>query len=84
MVFYFCNNYFRFRYAYNISLKELNCLVVKAILNLSNDKPTPAAYLAELKKRIKYFDPVLKKYIRSLDSQKDCLSAIEVSKYLTW
>ncbi|XP_075213307.1 eukaryotic translation initiation factor 2B subunit epsilon [Lycorma delicatula] len=72
------------RYAYNVTLKELNCLVVKAILNLPNDKTTPALYWDELKKRIIYFDPVLKKYIRSTDSQKDCLLAIEdVAESLT-
>lgn len=38
------------KYAYNVSMKELNGLVIKAILELPQSTSQPSQYLAALKK----------------------------------
>nr|XP_006816689.1 PREDICTED: translation initiation factor eIF-2B subunit epsilon-like [Saccoglossus kowalevskii] len=67
------------KYAYNVSMKELNGLVVKAILELPQLQSTlrPPQYLSALKTLLKQLSPVLQNYIKSCESQMDCLVALE-------
>lgn len=61
------------RYAYNVSVQEVNYYVVRAILNMpENSKNFP-----DIKKILVYFMPIFKKYIRNEEAQKDCLQSIE-------
>ncbi|KAK7865186.1 hypothetical protein R5R35_012043 [Gryllus longicercus] len=61
------------RYAYNVTVQEVNYNVVRALLSL----PSSSTSFAEIKKGLAYFMPILKKYIRNDEAQKDCLQAIE-------
>lgn len=64
------------RYAYNVSVKEVNYHVVRALLNLPKG---PEDYLTRLAKNLVYFQPILNNYIkRNREAQMDCLQAIEV------
>ncbi|KAK9870340.1 hypothetical protein WA026_006425 [Henosepilachna vigintioctopunctata] len=62
------------RYAYNISVKEVNFNVIKAILHMYLRQPTGQRYFSQL---LSYFSPILKNYIRNESAMQDCLQAIE-------
>lgn len=65
------------RYAYNMSLNEVNFYVVKAIFHLpSLETAHDAAYLKEFKAIYTYTSSVLKNYIRGAEAMTDCLKAI--------
>ncbi|KAK9738530.1 eIF4-gamma/eIF5/eIF2-epsilon [Popillia japonica] len=65
------------RYAYNVTLKEVNYNVIKAILNLPFQHSSGQQYLPALLRTLEYFSPILKNYIRNNDAMEDCLQAIE-------
>lgn len=69
------------RYAYNVTVHEVNFHVVRAILTLPVTAENTATYWQKLLERLSYFQPILEKYIRNEEAQRDCLMAIEV-KYL--
>lgn len=64
------------RYAYNVSMREVNLLVVKAILNLP--KMESGSYFPQLWPLQTYFMPIYKNYIRNPAAQIDCLQALKV------
>ncbi|XP_069685017.1 translation initiation factor eIF2B subunit epsilon [Periplaneta americana] len=68
------------RYAYNVSMREVNYFVVKALLTLPIQiraaDATPK-YLNEFNKLLKHFLPIMQNYVRNSDAQQDCLQAIE-------
>ena len=64
------------RYAYNVSVHEVNHLVMKAILTLSKSGEQP--YLPQLQGLLTYFMPILENYVRNNDAQRNCLQAIQV------
>jgi translation initiation factor eIF-2B subunit epsilon len=71
------------RYAYNVSVREVNYFVVKALLSLpiqAQSADSTSKYLMEFNKMIEYFFPILKNYVRNLDAEIDCLQALEVCK----
>lgn len=63
-------------------MKEVNTLLIKVILKmpLENQEKELSAqeYLSSVKKNLVFFHPLLVNYIRSVESQMDCLSSIEV------
>ncbi|KRT81753.1 hypothetical protein AMK59_5175 [Oryctes borbonicus] len=65
------------RYAYNVTLKEVNYNVVKAILNLPFQHSSGQQYLPALLRTLVYFSPILKNYVRNESAAEDCLQAIE-------
>ncbi|CAH0391142.1 unnamed protein product [Bemisia tabaci] len=73
------------RYAYNVSVGEVNFHVVRALLTLPENEDLEklenvqklGKYLQQLKSRLIYFLPILKNYVRNEDAQADCLQAIE-------
>ncbi|GBM84120.1 Translation initiation factor eIF-2B subunit epsilon [Araneus ventricosus] len=68
------------KHAYNITIKEVNTLLLKALLKLpleSGQVSTPQQYLSSIKPSLQFFHPLVSKYIRSAESQLDCLSSIE-------
>lgn len=65
------------RYAYNVSLKEVNYFVCKAILSLPFQLQDGSQYLQALSRCLAYFSPILKNYIRDDDSMNDCLQAVQ-------
>ncbi|XP_054162967.1 translation initiation factor eIF-2B subunit epsilon-like [Oppia nitens] len=72
------------KHAYNVPMKDLNILVMKAILDLPNcaentDNAINAnAYFDDqLKPCLVHLLPLIKNYIKSQDSQNDCIDAIE-------
>ncbi|XP_018318488.1 translation initiation factor eIF-2B subunit epsilon [Agrilus planipennis] len=70
------------RYAYNVSLKEVNLNVVKAILelafqNLPCKQSTGLQYWSTLQPLLKYFKPILNNYVRNRDAVEDALQAVE-------
>lgn len=56
-------------------MNEVNSLVLKAILKLTHQ--AEGEFLVVLKEHMKYMLPVLKNYIRSFESQNDCIYSIE-------
>lgn len=70
------------RYAYNLSVKEVNFLVVKAMLTIPVHSATAETNSKELLVKVKqlllYFLPILQNYIRNAEAQKDCLQSLEV------
>ena len=69
------------RYAYNVSVREVNYFVVKAILSLpiqARSANTTPKYLTEFNKLLKDFLPILQNYVRNSEAQHDCLQALEV------
>lgn len=66
------------RYAYNMSLSEVNFYVVKALLNLYPIKESNGNVLTAFNQIFAQLHGVLKNYIRGSDAMKDCLKAIEV------
>lgn len=67
------------RYAYNMSLSEVNFYVVKALLNLYPIKESNGNVLTAFNQIFAQLHGVLKNYIHNDQSMKDCLKAIEVS-----
>ncbi|XP_058832919.1 translation initiation factor eIF-2B subunit epsilon [Topomyia yanbarensis] len=69
------------RYAYNMSLSEVNFYVVKAILQLLTMQENAAggAVVTLLNQLLSYFGPVFKNYIRGRDAMMDALKALEES-----
>ncbi|XP_058988077.1 translation initiation factor eIF-2B subunit epsilon-like [Musca domestica] len=65
------------RYAYNMSLKEVNFYVVKAIFSLPNIKECNGNVLADINAVFKQLGPVMSNYIKSEDAMLDCLKALE-------
>ncbi|XP_022108135.1 translation initiation factor eIF-2B subunit epsilon-like [Acanthaster planci] len=69
------------KYAYNVSMRELVQLVVKAVLempHLKSAEPLPAAQLVpRLTKLVNKLLPVLQNYIKNAESQLDCLNSLE-------
>ncbi|XP_052866451.1 translation initiation factor eIF-2B subunit epsilon [Anopheles cruzii] len=66
------------RYAYNMSLSEVNFYVVKAILQiLVLQENVETNTVATLRKILAYFGVVFKNYIRDNDAMLDCLKAFE-------
>jgi len=69
------------RYAYNINYREANFQVIRAMLTLNTKAELEALnqvrYYTQLQSQLDYFLPVLKNYIKNMDSCEDCLSAIE-------
>lgn len=64
------------RHAYNVPMKDVNSLVIKAILNLacqSEDKD----YFSVVKSHLNHLLPLVRNYIRSDESQNDCIYALE-------
>lgn len=65
------------RYAYNMSLNEVNFYVVKALFQLpSLENANEANYLKEFKMIYSYMSSVLKNYIRGAEAMTDCLKAV--------
>lgn len=69
------------RYAYNMSLSEVNFYVVKALLNLYPIKESDGNVLSAFNQIFAQLHGVLKNYIRGVDAMKDCLKAIEVNRW---
>lgn len=67
------------RYAYNMSLSEVNFYVVKALLNLYPIKDCNGNVLTAFNQIFAQLHGVLKNYIRGEHAMQDCLKAIEVS-----
>lgn len=66
------------KYAYNVSMKEVNTLLVKAILEMPVKKATsPQQYWAALRKNLIFLQTLLKNYLRNNESQNDCLASIQ-------
>ena len=65
------------RYAYNMSLKEVNFYVVKAILSLPIMHVEDANVLTNLNSVLAHLGPVMNNYIRGEDAMHDCLQAFE-------
>lgn len=64
------------RYAYNVSMQEVNYHVVRAILSLPSETK-PAGFFVELHKYLVFFQPIFKNYVRNDEAQKECLKALE-------
>lgn len=64
------------RFAYNVSVNEVNYYVVKAIVTLKDDFSWEA-----LSAKLKYFMPLFVNYVRNEMAMADCLQAIEVIKF---
>lgn len=67
------------RYAYNMTLSEVNFYVVKALLNLYPIKEADGNVLTAFNQIFAQLNGVLKNYIRGEQAMSDCLKAIEVS-----
>lgn len=68
------------RYAYNMSLKEVNFNVVKAVFGMESIvEPTNNNVLVAIHAVFKQLGPVVSNYIKSEDAMLDCLKALEVS-----
>lgn len=68
------------RYAYNVSVREVNYFVVKALLSLpiqARSADSTPKYLMEFNKMLQDFLPILQNYVRNSDAQDDCLQALE-------
>ncbi|KAL1509543.1 hypothetical protein ABEB36_004258 [Hypothenemus hampei] len=65
------------RYAYNITVKEVNFNVIKAILIMSHNLPEGTQYFSSFAKLLSYFTPILRNYIKNESAMMDCLKAIE-------
>ncbi|XP_008476004.1 translation initiation factor eIF-2B subunit epsilon [Diaphorina citri] len=66
------------RYAYNVTVKEVNFYMVKAILVVKN-KPDMdmKSFHTHMMSKINYFLPLFKNYIKNESAQQDCLDAFE-------
>lgn len=69
------------RHAYNVPIRELIVLVVKAILDLplqsTDSSLDERRYLEHITSALNHLIPLLNNYTKSTESQKDCLSSIE-------
>ncbi|CAH0560261.1 unnamed protein product [Brassicogethes aeneus] len=65
------------RYAYNVTVKEVNFFVIKAILIMSLRQPMGPQYFSQLQRLLQYFVPILKNYLRNESAMLDCLQAVE-------
>ncbi|RZB40661.1 translation initiation factor eIF-2B subunit epsilon [Asbolus verrucosus] len=65
------------RYAYNVTVKEVNFNVIKAILHMSLRLSTGPQYFSQFVRLLSYFAPILKNYIRNNSAMLDTLQAIE-------
>lgn len=68
------------RHAYNVPISEVNMLIVRALLDLPAQLDAPAAptsLASQIKSMLTRFWGVVKNYIRSPDSQLECLKATE-------
>ncbi|KAJ3658200.1 hypothetical protein Zmor_009954 [Zophobas morio] len=65
------------RYAYNVTVREVNFNVIKAILHMSLRLSTGPQYFSQFVRLLSYFAPVLKNYIRNDDAMLDTLQAVE-------
>ncbi|XP_064636779.1 translation initiation factor eIF2B subunit epsilon-like [Lineus longissimus] len=68
------------KHAYNITIKEVNEFVIKAIIDFpqrDTKNMEPAALYAALKPVLNQWMNVLQNYIKSNDSQMDCLHSLE-------
>ncbi|XP_071844237.1 translation initiation factor eIF2B subunit epsilon-like [Apostichopus japonicus] len=67
------------KHAYNISIQELNQLVMKAVLELPHIKGQvkPAPLLQTMKKIVKKLSPLFLNYFKNAASQLDCLRVIQ-------
>ncbi|XP_060532026.1 translation initiation factor eIF-2B subunit epsilon [Cylas formicarius] len=65
------------RYAYNVTVKEVNFNVIKAILSMSEKLPGGEKYFTQLSQMLSYFAPVLRNYIKNESAMIDCLQAVE-------
>lgn len=72
------------RYAYNMTLSEVNFYVVKALLNLYPIKEADGNLLTAFNQIFAQLNGVLKNYIRGDQAMTDCLKAIEVSESLAF
>lgn len=61
------------RYAYNVTVNEVNYYVMRAILTLQEDYKWDG-----IAAKLKYFMPLIVNYVRNKDAMTDCLNAIEV------
>lgn len=68
------------RYAYNMSLQEVNFYVIQALFSLPPMK-TPTNVLAIFKDLLVFFKPIVANYIKGLDAMMDCLRAVEVKHF---
>ncbi|XP_014255506.1 translation initiation factor eIF-2B subunit epsilon [Cimex lectularius] len=60
------------RYAYNVTVNEVNYYVVKAVLMIKDDFSWEM-----VASKLKYFTPLLVNYMRNENAMEDCLVAIE-------
>jgi translation initiation factor eIF-2B subunit epsilon len=67
------------RYAYNITVNEVNFNLVRAVLNIGLDEmgKDVKKVLQHTVSKLKYFLPLMRNYIKNDDAQIDCLSALE-------
>ncbi|XP_016948173.1 translation initiation factor eIF-2B subunit epsilon [Drosophila biarmipes] len=66
------------RYAYNMSLKEVNFNVVKAVFGMQSIvEPANNNVLVAINAAFKQLGPVVSNYIKSEDAMMDCLKALE-------
>lgn len=68
------------KHAYGIQIKQVNQLLTKAIITLPlkpDTKQEAPDYLKQLTTNFKIFLPLLSNYIRSEESQMDCINSIE-------
>ncbi|XP_014668054.1 PREDICTED: translation initiation factor eIF-2B subunit epsilon-like [Priapulus caudatus] len=74
------------KYAYNVTMRELNTLVTRAVLEMPHIRAggdddaaalTPPQLMLQLKPLLVKFAPILSNYFKSADSQLDCLNALE-------
>jgi translation initiation factor eIF-2B subunit epsilon len=67
------------KYAYNVTMKEVNMKVIAAILELPNIEKELSAQelLAKQLPLLTQLLPLIKNYIKNMESQLDCLAALE-------
>lgn len=65
------------RYAYNMSLSEVNFYVTKAILSLPKVKESSANIVQNLHHVLGHLGPVISNYIKYKDAMIDCLKGVE-------
>lgn len=71
------------RYAYNMSLKEVNFNVVKALFSLNVIKEAASEkVLSTVNEVFVAFGGVARNYIKTEESMDNCLAAIEVNFFL--
>lgn len=73
------------RYAYNMSLQEVNYNVILAMLNIIqvNSTKSNMSIMKCFEEVLKTFRQIIDNYIKGMDAMIDCLKAIEV-RYLLY